>query len=587
MTHWAWVNHHFATGRRHKEDRSLQEREIMEVDVLYVGAGIAGLTSALHLANLIKKHNEMVDASGEGGKLEDPMIAVLEKGAYVGAHGISGAVMDPKVLREVVPDFLERGAPLEAEVKREEVCFLTGKRKFSFPFTPPPLRNHGNYVISLSRLTEWLGKQVEERGIDIFPGFAGAEVLYEDNRVLGVRTGDKGVDAKGNRKPNFEPGIDLHARVTVFGEGSRGSLTKTLIKQFNLDDGKNPSSYVVGVKEVWEIPDGRIQPGDVVHTMGYPLKPDTYGGGFIYGMKNRMISVGLLTGLDYRDPLLDPHREFQKFKLHTYVSGLLRGGKLIQYGAKTVPVGGYYSIPRLFVDGGLIVGDSANLFISQKIKGIHAVMRSGVLAAQTIFNALIKRDFSGAQLQSYQTSFYRSDIIKELYASRNFHQAFQKGLWGGLIRGGFQYVFGGRILKDPLPAEPDFHQKKVADLYGTDTPTDKQKGVIKFDGNFTFDKETDVYYSGTTHEEQQPAHLKVLDLDVCYNRCIKEYQSPCGRFCPAGVYEMETDEDTGKPRMKINFSNCVHCKACDIKDPYENILWVPPEGGGGPKYTIV
>ena len=564
------------------------EREVMEVDVLFVGGGVAGLSGALHLANLIKAHNEGVERTGEGDALSEVMIAVLEKGAFVGAHGISGAVMNPIALQELVPDFLEKGVPLEGAVTKEEVCLLTRSGRIKSPMTPPPLNNHGNYVVSLSRLAEWLGTLVEESGVDIFPGFAGTEVLYEGDRVVGVRTGDKGVDVDGQHKSNFEPGIDLRAKVTVFGEGSRGSLTKTLIRKFGLDEGKNPQSYVVGVKEVWEVPEGRIQPGHVVHTVGYPMKSNTYGGGFIYGMRDNKISLGLLTGLDYEDPFLDPHREFQKFKNHPYVANLLIGGKLVQYGAKTAPVGGYFSVPKLTFPGGLIIGDSASLFVSQKIKGIHAAMKSGMVAAEAVFEALLSNDFSQAKLDRYRDALTESYVGEELRKVRNFHQAFQKGLWIALIKAGFQYLFGGRILKDRLPASPDFtHLKRVADVYGKDSPSEEERGDIKFDGQYTFDKETDVYYSGTTHEEKQPPHLKIPDLDICYNQCTQEFQNPCLRFCPANVYEMEVDEETGKRQMKLNFSNCVHCKTCDVKDPYENITWVPPEGGGGPKYSVL
>lgn len=564
------------------------EREVMEVDVLFVGGGVAGLSGALHLANLIKAHNEGVERTGEGDALSEVMIAVLEKGAFVGAHGISGAVMNPIALQELVPDFLEKGAPLEGAVTKEEVCLLTRSGRIKSPMTPPPLNNHGNYVVSLSRLAEWLGTLVEESGVDIFPGFAGTEVLYEGDRVVGVRTGDKGVDVDGQHKSNFEPGIDLRAKVTVFGEGSRGSLTKTLIRKFGLDEGKNPQSYVVGVKEVWEVPEGRIQPGHVVHTVGYPMKSNTYGGGFIYGMRDNKISLGLLTGLDYEDPFLDPHREFQKFKNHPYVANLLIGGKLVQYGAKTAPVGGYFSVPKLTFPGGLIIGDSASLFVSQKIKGIHAAMKSGMVAAEAVFEALLSNDFSQAKLDRYRDALTESYVGEELRKVRNFHQAFQKGLYIALIKAGFQYLFGGRILKDRLPASPDFtHLKRVADVYGKDSPSEEERGDIKFDGQYTFDKETDVYYSGTTHEEKQPPHLKIPDLDICYNQCTQEFQNPCLRFCPANVYEMEVDEETGKRQMKLNFSNCVHCKTCDVKDPYENITWVPPEGGGGPKYSVL
>ncbi|RLB16098.1 MAG: electron transfer flavoprotein-ubiquinone oxidoreductase [Deltaproteobacteria bacterium] len=562
----------------------MQERDIMEVDVLFVGGGVAGLSGALHLVNLIKRHNE----AGEGEKLDDISIAVLEKGAFVGSHSISGAVMDPVSLRELMPDFVEKGAPLEGEVTKEEVCLLTEKGRLKAPLVPPPLNNHGFYVVSLSRLTAWLGEQAEEAGIDIFPGFAGTEILYDGDRVIGVRTGDKGIDEDGSKKANYEPGIDLHAKVTIFGDGSRGNLTKALIQKFHLDDGRNPASYVVGVKEVWELPEARMNPGNVIHTMGYPLKRDTYGGGFIYGMQNNMVSVGLLTGLDYKDPYLDPHREFQKFKLHPFITAILKEGKLVQYGAKTAPVGGYFSIPKCGLDGAVIIGDAANLFISQKIKGIHVAMKSGMLAAETILDALANNDFSEKHLGKYEKKLYNSPVGKDLYKVRNFHQGFQKGLWSGVVKGGLQYLLGGKILKDRLPTTPDHsHLKRVKDVYGTSAPTDEMKGIIKFDGSRTFDKESDVYYSGTTHEEKQPPHLKIGDLNICYTRCTEEYHNPCVSFCPANVYEIEINEETGEPEMRLNFSNCLHCKTCDIKDPYENITWVPPEGGGGPKYSVV
>jgi electron-transferring-flavoprotein dehydrogenase len=565
-----------------------QEREIMDVDVLFVGGGVACLSGALHLAHLIQEHNKKVEEQGEGTTLEDLMIALLEKGTDVGSHSLSGAIMDPIALKELIPNVLDSDIPLEAEVSREEVCLLTTHGRIVSPLTPPPLNNHGNYIVSLSKLTSWLGTLVEERGVDIFPGFAGTEILYDGHTVIGVRTGDKGIDAEGNKKSNFEPGIDLHAKVTVFGEGTRGSLAKGLIEKLGLDEGKNPQTYVAGVKEVWEVPEGRFEPGRVIHTMGYPLNPHTYGGGFIYGMNEHMVSVGLLTGLDGEDPFLDPHLEFQKFKLHPFVAEILRDGKLAQYGAKTAPVGGYFSIPKLAFDGGVMVGDSASLFVSQKIKGIHVAMKSGMLAAETILEALLQGDFSEARLAHYETALYKSYIGKELYRVRNFHQAFQRGLWAGLLKAGFQYLLGGRIFKARLSAAPDYtHQKKVIDLYGTDSPSEAQRGLIKFDGTRTFDKESDVYYSGTIHEEQQPAHLKILDLTICYTTCREHYQNPCTRFCPANVYEMDIDEHTGTPSMKLNFSNCLHCKTCDIKDPFENITWVPPEGGGGPKYTIV
>jgi len=566
----------------------MEERDVMEVDVLFVGGGVASLSGALHLTSLIKKHNAKCDEGGEGEKLEEIMIAVLEKGAYIGAHGISGAAFNPVALQELIPDFLEKGAPLEGKVTKEKVFFLTPSKKIALPITPPPLNNRGNYIVSMSRLNKWVGGLAEEAGVDIFPEFAGTEVIYDGDRVVGVRTGDKGIDVDGGQKSNYEPGIDLKATAVVFGEGSRGSLTKTLIKQLHLDEGKNPMGYEVGVKEVWEVPDGRIEPGEIIEMFGYPLKSDTFGGGFIYGMKNNHITLGLLTSLDYRDPCLDLHREFQKFKLHPFIAEILKDGKMVQFGAKTIPVSGYFSVPKVSFNGGMLIGDSAGLFNGMKIKGIHYAMKSGMLAAETIFEGLLKDDFSEEQFEKYREALDNSYINKELYKARNFHQSFEGGLWKGLFRVGIQYVFGGRDWASRLLSTPDFtHLKKVADYYGTDSPSDDQKGDIKYDGERSFDKETDVYYSGSTHEENQPPHLKVLDYDICYTKCREEYQNPCVRFCPANVYEMETDEETGKLELKLNFSNCVHCKTCDIKDPYENINWVPPEGGGGPKYSMV
>jgi electron-transferring-flavoprotein dehydrogenase len=567
------------------EDAAMtDEREVMDVDVLFVGGGIASLSGALHLSNLIEAHRQR----GGGKELDEVVIAIVEKGASFGAHGISGAVMDPGPLKELVPDFLEKGAPLEGEVKKESIYFLTKSGKIKAPMTPPPLSNHGNYVVSMSKLNQWMAGLVEENGVYLFPGFAGVEILYDEGKVIGARTGDKGIDAKGEKKPNYEPGTDLHARVTVFGEGSRGSLTRALIEHLELDKGKNPPGFEVGVKEVWELPETRLQPGEVVHTMGYPLRSDTFGGGFIYGMKDNMVCVGQLVSLDYADPFIDAHREFQRFKLHPLVSDLLKDGKLVQYGAKTAPVGGYFSIPALSFPGGMIIGDGANLFNGQKIKGIDIAMKSGMLAAQTIFEGLVHDDLSDVRLAGYGKAMAESEEIKGLHKVRNFHQAMTRGLYRGLMTAGMQYLFGGRVISGRLGAVPDYsHMTKVTEKYGTSTPSAEVIGDIKYDGKLTFDKETDVYFSGATHEENQPCHAKIKDLDICYGTCAEYFHNPCVRFCPASVYEMTVDESTGNKTMKVNFSNCVHCKTCDVKDPFENIEWVPPEGGGGPKYTVM
>lgn len=565
----------------------MKERQVMEVDVLFVGGGIACLSGALHLSRLIRRYNAEMEKKGGKKIPEDLTIVVLEKGAYLGAHSFSGAVMNPVALKELVPDFLEQGAPLEGEVQQEEVFFLTRKGKIKAPFIPPPLNNRGNLVLSLSRFVDWLGLKVEEEGVSVFTGFSATEVLFEGKRVIGVRTGDKGVNAEGQKKPNYEPGVDLKAKVTVFGDGPRGNLTKTLIRALGLAEGKNGSGYEVGIKEVWELPEERIAPGRVIETLGFPLKRDTFGGGFIYGLREKRIALGLLVSLDYADPFLDPHREFQKFKGHPYISALLQGGRLIQYGAKTVPVSGFFSVPEPVFDGGLLVGDAAFLFNGMKIKGLHYAMQSGMLAGETILDCLIHEDFSFQRLEGYRERLGKSYIWRDLYKTRNFHQAFQKGLWPGLIRVGLQYLFGGRTWKNRLPADPDYqHMKTISAYYGVSDPPPSRVGDMKYDGILTFDKVTDVYYSGSSHEENQPPHLKIRDLNLCYTRCREEFGNPCVRFCPAGVYEMERDEKTGALRLIINFSNCVHCKTCDIKDPYENITWVPPEGGGGPKYTI-
>ena len=561
-----------------------EERDVLDVDVLFVGGGIASLTGALHLSNLIKAHND----KGEGEKLSDLMIAVIDKGASAGAHGISGAVMDPGPLKELVPDFLEKEAPLEGKVEKESIYFLTETRSIKTPVTPPPLDNHGNYVVSMSRLNQWMADLVEENGVDLFWGFPGVEILYEDDVVIGVRTGDKGVDAKGEKKSNYEPGTDLHARVTVFGEGSRGSLTKDLIQHFGLDLGRNPAGFELGVKEVWQLPETRVQPGEVIHTMGYPLKSDSFGGGFVYGMTDNMVAVGHLTSLDYADPFLDPHREFQKYKLHPLISALLKDAKIVQYGAKTVPVGGLFSIPRLWFPGGVIIGDAANLFNSQKIKGIDLSMRSGMLAAETIFAGLVEDDLSESRLAGYGKAVAAAKEMNELKKVRNFHQAMTRGLYAGMASAAGQFLFKGKVLSERLPAEPDYmHMAKIADRYSAAATATEAAGDIKYDGTLTFDKETDVYHSGTIHEEAQPCHLKVKDFDICYGKCTEYYGNPCVRFCPAGVYEMVVDESTGARTLQVNFSNCVHCKTCDIKDPFENIDWVPPEGEGGPKYTLM
>jgi electron-transferring-flavoprotein dehydrogenase len=548
------------------------EREQLEADVLIVGAGPAGLACALHLANLIERHQQ----EKKSPALSAENIYVIEKAREVGAHQLSGAIMDPRALRELVPDF-EKSAPLDSPVTDDAAYFFAEKSSHKLPITPPPLQNHGNYVVSLNRLVKWLGGLVEKKGINLFTQFAGRELIYEKNGIAGLLTEDKGIDKNGKPKDNFTPGYELRAKITVLSEGPRGSLTKDLVEKYKLD-GVNPQVYGIGIKELWDVQPGRIAPGFVAHTLGWPLS-DLSGGGWIYGLQNNRVSLGMMFALEYSDPLFDPHATFQTFKTHPFVKKILEGGKLVRYGAKTVPYGGWYSMPRSYVDGGLIIGDSASLLNSQRLKGIHTAIKSGMLAAETIYESLCAGDTSAAALSRYTAKLNGSWLREELYAVRNFHQALHYGMFNAIVLAGLQMVTGGRGLSDPMHVKPGYKDYKR--LNRPRVLVD-QSTRFKGDGKLTFDRLTDVYHSGTRHEEDQPSHLHVLDPNICSDRCVREYGNPCQYFCPAAVYEMVMDK--GAPRLKINFANCVHCKTCDIADPYQIIEWVPPEGGGGPNY---
>ncbi|HWI20620.1 MAG TPA: electron transfer flavoprotein-ubiquinone oxidoreductase [Vicinamibacterales bacterium] len=550
----------------------MAERETLEVDVLIVGGGPGGLSAALRLAQLQKQ---------KGG--EPLSIAVIEKGREAGIHQLSGALLDPSTLKDLVPDYESKGAPLGTPVDNDNIYFLTEGRKYRLPITPPPFQNHGNSIISLSQFTKWLASQVEAEGIDLFWGFPGQHVLYEGSRVIGVRTGDRGIGKDGQPKGAFEPGADIHAKVTIFADGPRGHLTKQLYTDLQIGADAEPAQFAIGIKELWDIPQDRLKPGTVIHTLGYPLREEEFGGSWLYAMEGGRISIGFVVGLEYKDPLFDPHAAFQHFKRHPFISSILEGGTLVRYGAKALPEGGWNTQPQLYVDGALIVGDAANFVNSMRLKGIHLAMRSGMLAAETAFDAVRAGDTSSARLVDYKARVDASAIKTELYPVRSVHQAFGAGLVAGSVAAGLAMFTKGMGLPD-LPGHAGHKQmQKIEDYYGLGKRDILiPSNAAPIDRKLTFDKVTGAHYSGTHHDENQPVHL-LVQTDVCHSICGSEYGHPCVRFCPANVYEM-VDNGAGGKRLQINASNCVHCKTCDIMDPYGVITWVAPEGGEGPSY---
>jgi electron-transferring-flavoprotein dehydrogenase len=561
----------------------MPEREVLEFDVQFIGAGPAGLAGAIHLANLIARHEQAIAAGAPGKSLGEVTIAVLEKSSRVGAHGISGAVVDPRALRELMPDYREQGCPIACDAAQDDVVFLTESSAFRLPITPPMFENHGNHILSLGNLVAWMAEQAEARGVLVATEMPAAKALIENGRVLGVQTGDKGVDKQGKPKPNYQPGAICHAKATVLCEGPRGTLARQIEPALGLTIGRNPQVYATGVKELWEMPPGRVQKGRVIHTMNWPLPAETFGGSFMYGVDDTHWAVGFVTGLDAHDPTSDPHGNLQRFKTHPSVRALLDGGKAVAYGAKAIPEGGWWAMPKLSADGVLLCGDTAGFLNGARLKGIHLAMKSGMLAAETLFECLLAGDFSKERLANYEKRVESSWAAAELRGVRNFHQGFAHGMWAGMFNVGVGMVTGGRdwLLRDRVANRAGHEEMRRLSA----SHTNGQGAAFKPDGKLTFDKLADVFLSGTAHDEDQPVHLVVADTSVCATKCRAEYGNPCQHFCPAAVYEMVPDPaKEGALKLQINASNCVHCKTCDIADPYQIITWVTPEGGGGPDY---
>jgi len=546
----------------------MAEREAMEYDVVIVGAGPAGLGAAIRLKQL---------AAAQGREVN---VCVLEKGSEVGAHILSGAVMDPIALNELIPDWKQQGAPLNVPVSEDRFMFLGENSALKVPnaLLPGCFQNHGNYVISLGNVVRWLGQQAEALGVEIFPGFAAAEVLFhEDGRVKGVATGDMGIGKDGQPTEAHQPGMELHAKYTFFAEGCRGHLGKQLQEHFKLRDGVDPQTYGIGLKELWEIPAEKHKPGLVIHTAGWPLASDTYGGSFLYHLDNNQVAIGFVVGLAYQNPYLSPYEEFQRYKTHPEIRKFLEGGKRIAYGARAISAGGLQSLPKLVFPGGCLIGDDAGFLNASRIKGSHAAIKSGMLAAEAAYAAL-GSETPAPELSAYPEAFKSSWLHDELHRARNFKPWMSKGLYLGTLMVGIDQV----LLKGKAPWTL---RHSHADHECLRPKTEFQPiQYPKPDGVLTFDRLSSVFISNTNHNEDQPAHLTLKDASVPVNVNLALYDAPEQRYCPAGVYEIVRDDDGGNPRLQINAQNCVHCKTCDIKDPTQNIVWVTPEGGGGPNY---
>lgn len=554
-----------------------EAREEMELDVLFVGAGVANLSAAYRLMKNIKAHNEKARAGG-GKPIDEPMVLVVDKGQKVGSHVLSGAVVDPIALRELFPDLKDEDFPFETPVTGDSVYYLSEKGKTGVPHfaLPAEMQNSGGYYLaSLGEITRWLAEKCQEVGVEVYTEFAATELIRDGAAVKGAMIGDKGLNKEGEPGEGFTPGMNLLAKVTVIGEGTRGYLANQLIKDSDLAKGCNDQVWAVGVKEIIKVPAGRVKKGSVIHTFGYPLDMNTYGGSFIYAYDDETVGIGLVTALDYQNPLLSIHDNFLLFKKHPLVSGIIEGGEVVEYGAKTLPEGGLFAVPKLAVDGAVIVGDSAGMLNSMRLKGIHLAMKSGMLAADKICAAMAAGDFSASALD-YRRELDASWAGRELDHVKNYRQGFHGGMIAGMMSTGFHMISGGALPggRKTLPA--DYKAMKKASQ-GKPTPK------TKTDQKLYLDIMTDVYKSGSVHREEQPSHLKFLD-DKKILQDNREYDSPCTRYCPAEVYERKDKENGEFDGIHINFSNCLHCKTCEIKDPLQNVIWTPPEGGDGPKY---
>lgn len=545
--------------------------DTVSTDVLIIGGGPAGLAASIHLADKLKQ------------KGLNKRILLIEKGSSIGSHILSGAVIKPAVFKELLTEVELSDIPFNAKVTKDKTIFLLENSKIASPIHVPYMNNIGNYTGSLSQICRYLAEKAKERGVEIYTGFAIDEILYKDGKVIGAKTKDTGIDHHGHNMENFQAGTRIEAGITIFAEGTRGSLAKMLVEKFKLDEGKNAQMYSLGCKEVWSVPAGNIEAGQVYHTMGYPLNMKEFGGGFVYGLNDNRVAVGLVVGLEYDDPTFDIHAAFQVWKTHKFISKVLKGGKLIEFGAKTLPEGGLFAVPKLYVDNAMIVGDSAGFLTMPALKGIHLAIKSGMLAAETATNALAKNDTSAKSLQEYETLIKNSFIYKEMYPVRNFRQGFSKGLICGGMHFGTQLISGGAGFCGKLKSHPDADAtKKLKDFKSTPFK-ERFKGKLEFDKVLTFDKVTDVYFSRANHDEQQVVHLHINNPEKFNEVNIKQYGGSCQYFCPAEVYELHTSKD-GHQEMRLHGENCVHCKTCDIKSPENGITWVVPNGGNGPDY---